>query len=191
MSDLGLPISPSRTIDVSAILGAQPGFFEINAYDGPNGHRFTFAVNGVENEGLVVPVGAMPSLAGLVGGVSLASTALIDFTETGTFNFNLPSMPGWYAVPIAMKLIAKTVTATAGPTVSVGNGTAVNGLDNFALEQGGWELAPGPATADIAGISGAQLVDLSTPIQAKVITGATGGSFTGFVLMVLQLFQIP
>jgi hypothetical protein len=186
---------PSRTIDVSALFGAGAGFLELHAYDAPNGagSRFTLATGGQEDSGIVIPKAAMASFQALVGGVSVVVTPTIDFTATGETAFTLPSMPaGWYAVPIAARLIATTVTATAGPTISVGNGTEISGLDNVALEQGGWQLAgDAPAWVTIGIIGGAKLLDLSTaPIKVDVLTGASGGSFSGFVVLLLELLQL-
>lgn len=187
-------IFPAATVDLSASVGAGPGDLWLRIYDEPTHRRFTVDWGGTEGPGVSVPWPAVPFFEASVGAgsPSLFLSPQIDFTAGGLSTIGPPAMPGFWAIPLSMRLIAKTVTATAGPTLTVGNGpgiASVGSNDNMAPEQGGWIVTSVPSQIGIVGTSMAPLVDLSTQIKVNVITPASGGSFLGRIALVLQLIE--
>lgn len=183
MSPASESVIPSSSFDLSAVLGAAPGFFVLHQYDSDLARRITLAIEGEENEGLRIPMAALPTaLAAMgVGGAQMFLSAPVDLTTTPSGVVLVPAMPGFFFMPAAADPLRVVNLSSAGtmsvsPTFRAGNDVGHSNWGSGSMDAGAFVGSTARTTRPALG-NGAlvTMADLAAPIVLDV-TGAGSGS---------------
>jgi|HubBroStandDraft_2_1064218.scaffolds.fasta_scaffold180845_2 hypothetical protein len=172
-------LNPTRTIDLSAPMGAVPGFFTLDIYDDATARRFAIS-QGLGS--ISVPWAALPTFQAAVGGQQLFLSAPVDLTTTPSGIALVPALAGYFFVPanndpLMVVNLSSAGTLTNPPLVRYGNpsssgnmggGSAGGDLDGGTFGQPAKTIRSSFLAGPIT------LADLATPITLDVVRAATG-----------------
>jgi hypothetical protein len=189
----------TETVDISASLGAAPGFFVLRAYDEPAFRRFTFATCGQEDDEIRVPWAALPAFEALVGanGAQMFLSAPVDLTSTPSGIALVPAMPGYMLLPAAADPLRVINLSSAGtmstlPTIRFGNNGTHDNYGSGPVDAGAFVGSTArttrPALADGSLVT---LIDLAAPIVLDVLSAGSGSGFAWSVRFAISGAIVP
>ena len=190
-------LNPTRTIDLSAPMGAVPGFFMLDIYDDATARRFEISKG---YGSLSVPLRALPTFQAALGGQQLFLSAPVDLTTTPSGIALVPALAGYFFVPatqdpLMVVNLSSAGTLTGPPLVRAGNpsssGNMGGGSAGGVLDAGTFgQPAKTVRSSFLAGPI--TLADLATPIVVDVTAAATGtGGFAWSVRFGITGLIVP